>query len=249
MLKHQAFFHFFGSLNDFLSDEKKGQSFVYNFKGIASVKNLFEAIGVPHPEIRKITVNNRKKDFIYKVKDNDLIKLCPFNYGINKFFLSLLSIFASIKIKFIIDVHLGKLGKYLKLCGFDVLYNWKWDDDEIIKLASSQNRIILTHDIGLLKNKKVIKGYWIRSQYPDEQIIEVIERYHLLSKIKPFKRCLHCNNILIKIPKSKIKDKIPLMIYRKYKLFFFCLKCNKIYWRGSHYYNMKKFIKRLKIKY
>ncbi len=115
MLKHQAFFLFSGSLNDFLPDEKKGQSFVYDFKGIASVKNLIEAIGVPHTEIGKIIVNHKKKNFNYRVRDKDSIRLCPYNYGIGKMFLSLSSIFNTCKIKFIIDVHLGKLGKYLRI--------------------------------------------------------------------------------------------------------------------------------------
>jgi len=246
MLKHQAFFYFFGSLNDFLPEEKKGQKFVYHFKGIASVKNLIEAIGVPHSEIRKITNNNRKKFFNYTVKDNDLIRIYPYNYGINKFILSLSSVFINCKIKFIIDVHLGKLGKYLKICGFDVLYNWKWDDNDIIKYANRDNRIILTHDAGLLKNKKVNKGYWTRSQNPDEQIVEVIDRYHLSGKIKPLKRCLHCNNLLVKTSKTEIKNKVPFMIFNKYRQFLCCHKCDNIYWKGPHYDSMKAFIKKIK---
>lgn len=66
--------------------------------------------------------------------------------------------------KFVLDVHLGKLSKFLRILGFDTYYRNDLDDDEIIKMSVRENLIILTRDIGILKNGLVTHGYWLRSQ-------------------------------------------------------------------------------------
>lgn len=248
MLKHKVEFYFFGNLNDFLSEEKKNKNFIHVFKGRASIKNLIESIGVPHTEVAFITVNKKRVNFNYLVKDNDIIAIYPFNYGIYFFINKIVSFFKSKNLKFILDVHLGKLAKYLRLCGFDVLYNFKWNDNEIIEKSIKENRIILTHDKGLLMNKKVIKGYFVRSLDPEEQLVEIIQRFLLLRKIKLFSRCLDCNNKLKRISRKEVIGKVERFIYEKYRKFFYCEVCNKIYWKGPHYKNMKCFIKKIKSK-
>ncbi|NIR50597.1 twitching motility protein PilT, partial [candidate division KSB1 bacterium] len=105
--------------------------------------------------------------------------------------------------KFILDVHLGKLAKQLRMIGFDTLYQNHLDDDEIIEIGLKEKRIILTRDKGLLKNKKVTHGYWIRSSRPEEQLKEVVHRFDLQSRIRPFQRCMECNGLIKSIDKKE----------------------------------------------
>jgi uncharacterized protein with PIN domain len=147
--------------------------------------------------------------------------------------------------KFILDVHLGKLAKYLRLCGFDTLYRKDYNDIEIINISSSEKRIILTHDVELLKNKKVTHGYWIRSQYLNEQLKEVLLRFNLKHQLLPFTRCLECNGLLTEVSKEDIMDRLLPETDKYFTDFRKCMECDRIYWEGSHYERMKRYIDNL----
>jgi len=144
--------------------------------------------------------------------------------------------------KFIADVHLGRLAKYLRLCGFDTQYEVSMDDKEIIDLSLSEKRIILTRDKELLKNKHVIHGYRIVSAKPVEQLREVMKRFDLKTDLHPFARCMECNGLLSDVAKEEIKDRLLPGTRDFYDIFKICQVCGKIYWEGSHYERMKSFI-------
>lgn len=144
--------------------------------------------------------------------------------------------------RFILDVHLGKLAKYLRLCGFDSLFNTGLNDIQIIELSLKELRIILTRDKGLLKNKRVTHGFWIRSSDPAEQTRDVIRKFDLKNSVNPFTRCLECNGMLTDASKEEILDKLPPKTREFYDKFKKCQGCGKIYWEGSHYERMNLFI-------
>lgn len=77
--------------------------------------------------------------------------------------------------RFVIDVNLGKLAKLLRMLGFDAVYKNCFSDKEVAEISSRERRIVLTRDRRLLQAKIITHGYWVRSQMPEEQIMEVIE--------------------------------------------------------------------------
>ncbi len=149
---------------------------------------------------------------------------------------------APVNLKFILDAHLGKLTKFLRLCGFDSFYDSDFDDTEIISLALSANRIILTRDKELLKNKRVKQGYRVLSQHPEEQLKEVFEKFELKNMIKPFTRCLECNGLLKDVPKEEVLADLLPGTRENFHNFKKCTACSRVYWEGSHYERMCKFI-------
>jgi uncharacterized protein with PIN domain len=148
-------------------------------------------------------------------------------------------------LKFIADVHLGKLARNLRLLGFDTYFDRNIDDNEIIKMALSEKRIILTRDKQMLNNKCVTHGYGIRSSDPKEQVREVVARFDLRNYLKPFSRCMDCNGLIQTVSKESVNENLPLKTRLYYEDFFRCQVCGKIYWEGSHYDNMKKQIQNL----
>ncbi len=142
--------------------------------------------------------------------------------------------------RFILDVHLGRLAKYLRLCGFDTLFSSFYEDREIIDIARRENRIILTRDKLLLKSAGDVLGYPVRSQYHDEQLREVFERFDLKARARLFTRCIACNTLLEDVRKEEIEDRLLADTRRYYSVFRRCPGCDRIYWEGSHYENMKK---------
>lgn len=239
----KARFRFYEELNDFLPPHRKKKSFTYTFKLQPSIKDAIEAIGVPHAEIDLIIVNGESVDFTYQLKDNDEVAVYPVFEALDISPIIHLREKPLRQVKFILDVHLGKLAKDLRLLGFDTTYQNQLDDQAIIKHANDENRIILTRDIGLLKNKKVTHGYWLRTTNPDQQIKEILTRFDLYQSINPLTRCLLCNELLQPIKKEKIIAKIPQKTAEAIDDFFICKTCKKIYWHGSHVDRMLKRIK------
>jgi uncharacterized protein with PIN domain len=228
-----AKFKFYAELNYFLKKEHKNISFTYGFSDNPAIKDSIEALGVPHPEVGQIIINHKIVNFNYQLKNGDQVLVYPSEKIIKR-------------IKFILDTHLGKLAKFLRMLGFDTLYQNNYTDKEIITLASEQKRIILTRDIGLLKNSKVTLGYFVRHITIIAQVKEIIIRFNLSKKIKPFTRCLECNGKIAPIAKAKIINKLPADTKRYYKKFYQCSNCGKIYWQGSHYKNMLNSIKQIR---
>ena len=235
----KAFLAASGILQDFLNSPRPNQEMKINFELSPSVKDLFEARGIPHTAVYKIEVNGVVKSFDYNVKESDRIKLFPYKTTehIDDIFVRPSS--------FIADVHLGKLAKTLRLLGLDCIFNKDWDDERIIASSNNEQRMILTRDRELLKNGRTRYGYWIRSTNPDEQINELFERFDLLDKIDPFTRCMKCNGLLEQVPLEQIEEKVPPKVKQWHSEFWQCKECRQVYWQGSHFKDLQQKVNKL----
>jgi hypothetical protein len=142
----------------------------------------------------------------------------------------------------VLDVHLGRLAVYLRMFGFDALYRNDYHDEELAHLSSSQGRILLTRDRGLLKRSVVTHGYCIRATNPRQQLLEVLHRFDLVNLLNPFSRCLHCNDVLQPVDKETISQRLLTQTKEYYHQFWCCQSCDQVYWPGSHYQRMRLFI-------
>ena len=137
---------------------------------------------------------------------------------------------------------LGRLARWMRLLGFDVLYPDTSDDKELLKFADE--RIILTRDKELGKKENV---FLIKSVKIDEQLNQVINELNLKIS-RPLSRCSVCNQILAEVEKSSVKALVPERIYNNHDTFWRCPDCNRIYWKGSHYDKIMDTVSRLKSK-
>jgi uncharacterized protein len=241
-----AQFRFYGELNDFLPAGCRHTAFWHSVKGRPSIKDTLEALRVPHSEIGFIFINGKGVDFSYQLRDNDRALVYPDGYKTKFKSVQRLRKNPSRPVKFILDSHLGKLVRHLRLLGFDCAYKKVFPDKDIIAVANAQNRVILTRDIGLLKNKAVEYGCWVRSPDPTKQLQQVLKKYGLAKGIKPFSLCLECNGKIRPVAKAKVISQLPDEVKKYYRRFFMCGSCCKIYWKGSHYDKLVGLIRRIK---
>lgn len=234
-----ACFRFYEELNEFLTPDKKKQEFEYCFRGNPSVKDAIEALGVPHVEVDLILVNGLSVSFSARLNNGDRVAVYPVFESLDIGLVTHLRPKPLRETKFILDVHLGRLAKYLRLCGFDTLFSSFYDDREIIDIALKEKRIILTRDKQLLKDKRVSHGYWIRSQDHNEQLEEVFRRFDLKNRLDLFSRCISCNTPLEEVRKEEIQHRLLADTSRYFSKFTRCPVCDRIFWEGSHYDNMK----------
>ena len=236
-MSKSAFFRFYGELNDFLPSQKGQQQVRYEFSGSPAIKDAIQALGVPQVEVFLIQVNGEPTDFAYNINIDDQVSVYPL---ITKFTVEENPIQRKpiLGLRFVLDCHLGKLARHIRMLGFDTLYRNDIHDDEIVKLAELEDRIVLTRDLAILKCNAVTHGYYPRSQDPEKQLEEIITRFDLMSHIRPFSRCMDCNGYLENVEKELITHKLEPLTRSHFDEFLQCDGCGKVYWKGSHYERM-----------
>ena len=241
-----AEFRFYEELNDFLPAERRKTSFRSPFYGSPSVKDTIQAIGVPHTAIDLILVDGQSVEFSHRLRGGERIAVYPMFERLDISPLIRLRPRPLRCTRFILDVHLGKLARHLRMLGFDTAYERDQDDATIIDLSLQQQRVILTRDLGILKQSRVTHGYWLRHDEPRQQLQEVLLALDLFRQLQPFTRCMDCNGRIHPVDRNVIRGQINPDIFQRFREFWQCQDCMKIYWRGSHYECMLRQVKELR---
>ena len=239
-----AEFIFLAELNDFLPKKWQNISFRYSFEEHQTIKHVIECLGVPHNEVNHLRANDLAVDFSYHIHEGDQISVFPVSMppGAQDILLQIKPESVS---SFVLDNHLGRLAAYLRLLGFDTLYSNDYQDEELARIASQENRTLLTRDRHLLMRNAVLSGYWVRHQDPQGQLIEVAQRFAMPGRIQPFQRCLRCNHPLEPVSKELVLARLKPLTRIYYDEFHICPACNQVYWKGSHYERMQGLLLKL----
>jgi uncharacterized protein with PIN domain len=230
-----------GALNDFLPRARRDRPFPLPWAEHETVKQVVEAAGVPHPEIAALFVNGGPVEFTYRVAAGDVIEAHP--HEAHPPALPLRPPLTTLR--FICDVHLGRLAAYLRMLGFDTRYSNDGDDPELAAIAGAEQRVLLTRDLGLLKRNAVVYGAFVRATDPEAQLHEMARRFALHPAAIPFQRCLRCNGLTTAVAKATIRADLPPKTEQYYDAFWRCGTCGQIYWRGSHVLHMQAVIDRV----
>ena len=238
----EVIFRFYEELNDFLSPRRRKKDFQVGFKGRESVKDMIEALGVPHTEVDLILVNGKSVDFGYIIQHGDRISVYPIFESLNIKDVTRLRKVPLRQTRFIADINIRDIVKYMRALGLDVRYDALLSPREIIRISKRENRTILTKSRKLLKFRNVTHGIFIRPGTTVEQIRGIIDYLSLRELIEPFSRCLQCNIPLVGVSKDRILDRIPAKTREFYDEYSYCTACDSIYWKGTHYMNIKKVV-------
>jgi uncharacterized protein with PIN domain len=131
---------------------------------------------------------------------------------------------------------LGRLARELRLLGIDCTYKNEPNAKLILKRAKQEGRLLLTRNTKLKDKESVL---FIESENVVDQVQQIVAAFPDLG-IKPMSRCLNCNGVLVEREKESIRSEVPFYVYRTQERFYSCSDCGKIYWRGTHYEDMKK---------
>jgi len=226
---------FYAELNDFLARRHQGRSFECEpFPG-TTVKDLVESLGVPHTEIDVVVVNGESVGFGYRVVDGDRVDAYPPFAMVDVTPLVHLWPAPLRPERFVLDVHLGRLARLLRLLGFDALWHSDAEDAALVATSVGQGRILLTRDRGILKRGALVHAYYVRETGARRQLVEVVRRFDLLGAVRPFGRCLECNGLIVAVDKREVEDRVPPRTRRDFEEFCRCTGCERVYWKGSHY--------------
>lgn len=240
------FIRAYAELNDFLPPGRRGRTFTHPYLSRRTVKDLLESLGLPHPEIGMILVDGEPVGFDHLVQPGERISVFPPFRTLDIPRAAVLTPALEGRPQFVLDTHLGQLAHYLRMLGFDTAYANDATDRVLARRSARQGRVLLTRDRDLLKRGRVEHGYYVRSTRPRHQLVEVVRRYELLSRMSPFSRCLDCNGELRLAEPAEIDSSVPPDAREAYERFRGCENCGKVYWAGSHVEAMEGLIAWLK---
>ena len=236
----------YAELNEFLARESRGVTVRRPFRSHQTVKDVLEAMGIPHTEVDLILVNGSPRGFSYRPRIGDRIAAYPMFEALDIGSTARLRPLALRDTRFVVDVNLGRLARLLRLLGFDVWWSNDADDKTLTDISLGEQRILLTRDRGLLKRRAITHGLFVHSQHPEEQTLEVIRRLDLRQRLAPFTRCVRCNGGLAAVSKDEVADHLEPLTRRYYEEFSRCPECGRIYWAGSHHARLVSLVDRLR---
>lgn len=244
MAVRTARFRFYGCLTDLLRPPDAGGDHAsipgrrYAFRGTPSVKNAIEAQGVPHPEVDLILVDGSPVGLDAPIDGGERVGVYPFARSLGRPD-GALRPSPPDPPRFVCDVHLGRLARFLRMIGRDVRYATGAGDAALARVSDAENRILLTRDRELLNRSRVTHGAFVRAQDPDRRRVETVARFNLDAYVDPFTRCLNCNTLLEPVRPERVADDLPDRVRRAHDSFYRCRSCDRTFWEGSHVDRMR----------
>ena len=189
--------------------------------GVSSLVHVVESLGVPRTEVGGLTVNGSAEPLGYLPHGGDVVAVLavprPQRAG---------------SASFLLDVHLGALARRLRVLGVDAAYDNDAADDDLVRQANTERRVLLTQDRGLLCRRQLWAGAYVRGARPDDQLRDVLDRF--VPPLAPWTRCTACNGHLQPVAKPAVERFLKPGTRRTYDEFAQCQSCGRVYWRGAH---------------
>jgi len=138
---------------------------------------------------------------------------------------------------------LGTLARWLRIIGYDTIYEKNKSDEEIEAQVLREKRILLTRDKNLAK-KLGERSLYIESDELYEQLRQVIKSFDLVMD-EDFTRCTLCNGEVDRVTQKEVENEVPVGALINNTEFFRCRSCGKVYWKGSHWENILKTLERI----
>ena len=235
--------HLHDRLNDLLPPRRRGQVITLEVSRRAAIKDVIESLGVPHTEVDVILVDGDAVGFSHILAGGERVDVYPWPTAPAA--ARHLRPTPPTRPRFVLDAHLGRLARYLRLLGFDCRYRNDIDDAEVAALAEQESRVVLTRDRALLRRKRIRLAHYVREVDPWRQVEEVCDEFDLYPVLAPFTRCSRCNGRLARVEKAEVEHRLEPLTRRYVEEFLECEACGQLFWHGSHVSRMEAPVERL----
>jgi hypothetical protein len=243
----------YAALNDYLPAAWRQRDLPLDFDLPLSVGALVKALGIPADAVELVLLDGASARLETPIPEGGRISLYPVFEGMDVAPLVRLRDSSLRRPRFLCDSHLGKLGRRLRLLGFDALLARDLctdavaedpGDDALVRCARAEQRILLTRDRALLARPELTHGLRIPEAPADTQLRNLIARLHLDAAAQPFTRCTCCNSPIEPADPAAI-GQVPAGVRQRQHRFWHCPGCGRTYWEGSHHGRMRVLIDRV----
>jgi hypothetical protein len=141
---------------------------------------------------------------------------------------------------------LGRLATWLRLIGQDVAYGSHLAGRALLRVARSEQRIVLTRNTRLVRRADVPLLFITGDDFR-EQVRQVVAAFGLDARALLFTRCTRCNAPLQDISATEASPRVPPYVAATQQRFVRCPHCRRIYWAGTHARHVQDEIDRMRI--
>ena len=233
----------YAELNDSLPQAVRYRPFEQVYPKGETIGGILLGLGLAPGGIDLVLVNGNSADCSTQVAEGDRISLYPEFESFDITSLTRLRSKPLRTVRFVLDVHLGKLAYYLRMLGFDTIYRNDLRDEHLVQICVQERRTLLSKDRALLLDERVQRYHRVRGTHPREQLVEVLRRFDLFDSCTPLERCMRCNVKIEPAEKVAILHLLPPRVVDAFHEFRQCPMCRRVYWEGSHYVRMMEFIR------
>ncbi|MFE0626494.1 Mut7-C RNAse domain-containing protein [Streptomyces sp. NPDC058864] len=211
---------FAAELVTFLAAPLRGREVRVAADGVSTLGHVVQSVGVPPTEVGAMTADGRPVGPAYRPHGGELVEVAAVARP------------QPAAAAYLLDVHLGKLARRMRVLGLDTAYGNDLDDVTLVARANAEGRVLLTRDRGLLARRALRRGAYVRGDRADEQLADVLDRF--APPLAPWTRCTACNGVLVPVAKDEIAHLLEPGTRRTQEVFARCADCARIYWRGAH---------------
>ena len=141
---------------------------------------------------------------------------------------------------------LGTLAKWLRILGYDTIFDPALDDHQLVRLARAEGRVLLTRDRELAR-RRGLKVLLVASLDLDQQIREVLAEFpRSMASGRSFSRCPVCNQLLEALDADVARAHVPAYVAATQTQFHVCPSCQRVYWRGTHWQHIEDHLARIR---
>jgi uncharacterized protein with PIN domain len=136
---------------------------------------------------------------------------------------------------FLLDHMVVKLGKYLRILGYDAEWDLSARTQELVRRANVEGRIFVTRNRHPERYPNVTRSIMLESDDPVVQLRRVVEQAGLDVQAGLFSRCIRCNVTLEQVAdKESVEGRVHPNVYARYETFYACPSCHTVFWHGTH---------------
>ena len=212
-----------GDLVRFVPARLRNKDIRVAYDGTSSLGHVVESIGVPLTEVGALRIDGHTVPPAHRLAEGDVVEVDPVTRP---------QAVATSPPRFLLDVHLGALARWLRVLGVDTAYDTDADDEALVAHAVREQRVLLTKDRGLLRRRALPYAAYVRGSRVEAQLTDVLDRFE--PPLAPYTRCPVCNGTLTTVAKDEIAHLLKPGTRRSYDHYARCTQCRQIYWPGAH---------------
>ncbi|RKN08610.1 Mut7-C RNAse domain-containing protein [Streptomyces radicis] len=216
-------------LRRFASAERRAPGTPVVTDGSSTLGHVVESLGVPLTEVGRLLVNGHEVPSSLVPGEGDAVEVDH---------VARPQRVPGAPLRFLLDVHLGRLARRLRLLGVDAAYQSADPGDPALAARSArERRVLLSRDRGLLRRRELWAGAYVYSDRPEEQLRDVLGRF--APDLAPWTRCTACNGPLRPADKETVRSRLEAGTLSTQDVFAQCADCGRVYWRGAHHARLK----------
>jgi uncharacterized protein with PIN domain len=155
------------------------------------------------------------------------------------------SVSRNVSPRFVVDKTLGRLARWLRIVGCDVLYGSNFSGRGLLAAARRDGRIVLTRNRRLARQEVEPPLLVVAADRFREQLRQVIAAFEIDPTAALFRRCVDCNAELAEVDREAVQGEVPEFVLATQKHFRRCPHCRHVFWDATHVARVRSELERM----